>query len=477
MIRRTFVREAALAAMAAGGLTGSLGALSGLAQPRALGSGSRRLRVNGQTRPFNMVCLGDSVMWGQGLKDSSKFTALVESWLQSKLPGRPVNRYVFARSGATITTDAEFDESKIEPWMNDPTLGEVPCSWPYVERQVVVARDYLASHQISADAVDLVLLDGGINDMRVTTVLKEFNTAELVRQKSNQYCNVQMTRLLTQVRNVFQNAKIVVTGYFPIVSEKSDLGFIAALISFPVPAPIAAVLTVDARSRLAALSTAWYNASNADLAAAVASFNAQWGWSKSRAMFARIPWGAEHCYAAPSSRLWLLGLPEDEVYTERHFACDRAGNGKVADITCLEAKMGHPNPAGARAYAEACKTQLNRYLPEWLGLKQMAACVEMDPMPRTGVQTSLTVYATADGPTGRMRVPGTVRIGSQTYPTDTPVPVTLCAARRTTTIDQSGTRPMREVGEKVVSCSPITVSAAGYVDVVVRDYLNAYALP
>ena len=42
-----------------------------------------------------------------------------------------------------------------------------------------------------------------------------------------------------------------------------------------------------------------------------------------------------------------------------------------------------------------------------------------------------------------MKVPATVRIGSQTYSTDTPLPV----------------------------------SANGYVDVVVRDYLKAYALP
>ena len=146
-------------------------------------------------------------------------------------------------------------------------------------------------------------------------------------------------------------------------------------------------------------------------------------------------------------------------------------------MKCLEAKSGHPNPAGAAAYAEACKTQLNRYLPEWLGLKQMAACVEMDPMPRAGVQTSLTVYATADGPTGRMKVPGTVRIGNQTYPTDRPVPVTLCSGSRLVSVDRSGTRVEREVGERVVSCEPITVSAAGYVDVVVRDYLKAYALP
>lgn len=475
--RRTFVKDAAVAAAAASGLTAGLGGLSGLlAQPRAYGSGLYLRTVTGQSRPFNMICLGDSVMWGQGLRESTKFTSQVQGWLKSKLLGRPVNRFVYARSGATITTDPEFDESRIEDWMNNRALGEVPCSWPYVNRQVEVARDHLATQQVSADAVDLVLLDGGINDMRVTTLLKEFNSTDLVREKSAEFCNVQMLDLLTRVRNAFQNAKIVVTGYFPIVSEQSDLGFISALISFPVPAPIAIALTADARSRLARLSTAWYDASNTDLAAAVASFNSKLGSTKSPAAFARIPWGPEHCYAAPNSRLWLVGLPEDEVYFERRSGCVTAGNWKDWDITCLEAKMGHPNPSGAAAYAAACQAQLAQYLVEWGGAKQMSACLEMDVMPTPGGATTLLVHASEAGASWKS-VRGTVRVGGQTFATDTPVPLTLCTKRRRSSIDRSGAKPTREQDGTAVSCEPITVSASGYVDVVIRDYLKAQPLP
>lgn len=476
--RRTFVKDAALAATAACGLSGGLGALSGLwAQPRPSRSVSHRLMVAGQTRPFTMICLGDSVMWGQGLRDSSKFTAKVESWLESKLQGRPVNRFVFARSGATITTDPAFDESRIENWMNNRALGEVPCSWPYVNRQVDVARDYLASQQISPDLVDLVLLDGGINDIGVTTLLNEFTSTELVRQKSAEFCNAQMLELLNRTRSVFQNSKILVTGYFPIVSTQSDLSFITALVSFPVPPPFSVLLTEDARRRLAALSTAWYDASNADLAAAVDSFNNRWGWSKSHATFARIPWGPEHSYAAPSSRLWLIGLPEDEVYFERRSACDAAGNAKIADARCLEAKMGHPNPAGADAYAAACQAQLTRYLAEWGGAKPMRACVEMDEMPASGMATTVLVHATEGS--GQV-VRGTVRVGSQTFATDTPVPLTLCN-RQTAIAGGAATRRGRETAAReramVTNCTPMVVSAPGYVDVVIKDYLSAAAVP
>lgn len=40
------------------------------------------------------------------------------------------------------------------------------------------------------------------------------------------------------------------------------------------------------------------------------------------------------------------------------------------------------------------------------------------------------------------------------------------------TVDRSGTRPTKEA-ETVVACTPLTVSAPGYVDVVIRDYMKA----
>ncbi|HEX2173044.1 MAG TPA: hypothetical protein VHL09_11445, partial [Dehalococcoidia bacterium] len=123
--RRTFVRDAALAAAAGCGLTGGLGALRGLlAQPHPSALKPLVVQGTGQYGPFNMVCLGDSIMWGQGLTESTKFTSLIKTWLESMLPGRSVNRFVYARSGATLGPDKDVpDESHVKPWMNDRTLG------------------------------------------------------------------------------------------------------------------------------------------------------------------------------------------------------------------------------------------------------------------------------------------------------------------------------------------------------------------
>jgi hypothetical protein len=137
--------------------------------------------------------------------------------------------------------------------------------------------------------------------------------------------------------------------------------------------------------------------------------------------------------------------------------------------------MGHPNPAGANAYASACIAQLRQYLPEWRGEKMMSACVEMDPMPAVGTATTLTVHATERGTSGKV-VPGTVRVGTATFSTDTPVPLSLCTQKAVSTVDQSGGKPVRET-DTVAVCTPLTVSAPGYVDVVIENYLSAQLVP
>src|SRR5687767_3712045 len=79
------------------GLTDVGGLASAFARP--LMSGSSASGAN----PIYMVALGDSVMWGQGLADAQKFQTKIASWIQTTNPERrPVQRFNFAHSGATI---------------------------------------------------------------------------------------------------------------------------------------------------------------------------------------------------------------------------------------------------------------------------------------------------------------------------------------------------------------------------------------
>jgi hypothetical protein len=50
-----------------------------------------------------MLVFGDSIMWGQGLKEEYKFHSIVENHIKSNLAGVQVNKKVMAHSGALLS--------------------------------------------------------------------------------------------------------------------------------------------------------------------------------------------------------------------------------------------------------------------------------------------------------------------------------------------------------------------------------------
>src|ERR1041385_301745 len=59
-------------------------------------------------RPLNLLVLGDSISWGQGLKEEHKAWFLVKSWLQQNT-GREVRERIEAHAGAVIGTGNQFE--------------------------------------------------------------------------------------------------------------------------------------------------------------------------------------------------------------------------------------------------------------------------------------------------------------------------------------------------------------------------------
>ena len=106
-------------------------------------------------RQLNMLVLGDSISWGQGLKDDHKAWHLVKTWLQ-ETTGRVVRERVEAHSGAVIGSTETTRISSTE--MLD---GEVNRAVPTVNEQIDAALKSYADPGL----VDLVLVDGCINDI------------------------------------------------------------------------------------------------------------------------------------------------------------------------------------------------------------------------------------------------------------------------------------------------------------------------
>lgn len=396
--------------------------------------------VQVRTRPFNIVAIGDSVMWGQGLLPANKFATKVRDWIAGQL-GKAVELRMRAHSGAiTYPTPGE------PVYENRSYDGEVPADWPTISHQVTLASASVAG-QPPASEVDLVLIDGCANNLGITTVLNPFGNDEALRSDTRGYCGAGMTNVLNEVVRKFPRAEVIVTGYFPYVSGQSDLAALMpvfALVGAAVPPdPIIGGLAVTAgyRERIRARSDLFFQESNASLQAAVdtvnrASFPGRTKFDQIR--FARLNAGPNNSYAAPNSWQFLIPAPpfaQDEVYEARRAQCykvlqEAGGDPNLlpgANLLCIQASMGHPNAAGAQAYADAIKSVAAPFVSGWRTAHVGPMTAREDPFVVQIQQGTMepsggTMLITAtDGPSGP-HLPGTVLLnGVSAGPLGTPL--------------------------------------------------------
>src|SRR5436190_21357401 len=117
-------------------------------------------------RPLNLLVLGDSISWGQGLKDEHKIWYLIKIWLEQMI-GRDVHAWVLAHSGAVIGSPDDPAGGSSEQ-----VDGELSRAYPTINGQLNNAiKGYADPAQ-----VDMVLVDGCINDLDSRRLLNAVNT-------------------------------------------------------------------------------------------------------------------------------------------------------------------------------------------------------------------------------------------------------------------------------------------------------------
>src|SRR5258706_14043044 len=103
---------------------------------------------------FNLLVLGDSIAWGQGLREEHKAWYLVKTWLEKNI-GRQVREREEAHSGAVIGSVGDSAGNPV-PAQD----GEVNRGLPSVNDQI---NNALRAYADPAK-VDLEIVDGCIND-------------------------------------------------------------------------------------------------------------------------------------------------------------------------------------------------------------------------------------------------------------------------------------------------------------------------
>ncbi len=333
-----------------------------------------------QDRPFEFLVVGDSLVWGQGLEEKDKFYSHTAEWLRKDIFAgrRNVNVKVKAHSGATIRFDPK-EAAKYRAAGKDesfPYKGEVNASTPSMWKQVETAA---AEHRAGGHerGADLVMLTAGITDIAVEAVLDPFGDIKKFPPQIEEVCLRRVGTLLEHISAYNPDARIVVVGYYPILSEHSSRskvfngwletlnvpGWLQGAVNNPVLRPlIFGRLFKKAIKR----SRVWVAESDRNLLAAVANHNSKVG--REQAIFIKAPLTEEHVAEAKNTMLFRMrkdGTVEDPLYSERKADCkiafdelERTTGIKYSPKRCSYAAVGHPNQAGARLYADAIATRL-----------------------------------------------------------------------------------------------------------------------
>jgi len=338
-----------------------------------------------RSSPHHIVIFGDSIAWGQGLREEQKYSTLVQNWLAQRLSGQRIVKWTFAHSGAVIGPDANDNLS--------PVAGEVPVPYPSVLAQLSNSTSYLAHHPetdadhaapVSPESVSLVLVNGGINDVNVRDILTVDPTIadpeSWIRGLARHRCVERMQdQLLPRLLSTFPNAQVIVTGYYAIVSPDTRLGDLEKLLDeLGLLGELGALgVTELVRKKLASQCAAFADETTAGLsdvvpraqplqviasastssavrrpdAPAVAALQGQ-GQPQppGRAHFVDFRMASDEAFGASQTKLW--GLPaSDPLAVEREQECNLLG-ASVDHLTCIEASAGHPNVDGARLLAD-----------------------------------------------------------------------------------------------------------------------------
>ena len=361
--------------------------------------------------PVNLLVLGDSISWGQGLRDEHKASYLVKIWLEQQT-GREVRQSMQAHSGAVIGPS----ESSTEPAARDLMLqldGEISRADPTVNEQV----DYAVKAFGNPARVDLVVVNGCINDVDSRRLLNAAYTPDRIVELAQAKCGPPVEALLRRIASTFTSAHVIIIGYYPILTDKTanDLFMRALAKRFYSPQPNAPKMNDKAlRARLIANSREWYHTSNQTLSAAARKVDAELtrAGSNRHVLFADPAYRPENAFAAKQTRLWgfdatwlrkmlvvfTLGRVQlrsnDELRSYRGDLCKKSIS-KPADETpeqkasredrlmrCRLAAVAHPNRKGAAMYADAIGNLLRPLIGEAGWLPRRASAASQSPSPK-----------------------------------------------------------------------------------------------
>ena len=333
--------------------------------------------------PFEYLIVGDSLIWGQGLEEKDKFYTHIAEWLRSEAFGnrREVNLKIKAHSGSTL----KFHPDEAEKYKKngcDETYyhkPEVNVGFPSCWKQIEVAADEY--REAGKSGADLIMICSGITDITTSRVYDPKGDDDALRAEIKLYCFDDMYDVLDHAAAKNPNAVIAVIGYYQAISSKTSSAKILnawlEALSFPRPLKIFANNPIvrpmyfnKLKERAVVRARIWRDESTRNFKDAVEKLNQKYG--SQRAIMVESPLTEDDAAEAPKTKLFRMGkggVTKDAMARERIKDCNdslpvlkRTTGIEYPVRLCEIAAVGHPDPSGARAYAEAIKNALKPML-------------------------------------------------------------------------------------------------------------------
>jgi len=281
---------------------------------------------------YRICVFGDSHGFNGGTAEHLKYYTLIKNYLELQ---NNIGVYVSveAHHGAIIGKNKHTQYDKLH--------GEISTDYPTIHQQVSKI-----ANEPDASAVDLVLMDGGANDIPITRVMIESDPDDLsqisqdFKQDINKYLYHDFKDLLKKTLGVFPNAEIIPFSYFHTFSDKSKASF-ATLFALAGYAAIKGLSAEDIKkfflgtflidkfedginnvNKLRTLNNIWITESTKGMKRATEEANNEVE-GRNRAHFVDLETKPVHAAHASKSLLWepvkeaFLLRPTDDRYEER----------------------------------------------------------------------------------------------------------------------------------------------------------------
>ena len=311
---------------------------------------------------FNVLVLGDSISWGQGLRKEQKISSLMTEEIR-RVNGDAVATIVnYARSGSVLTSGLTPPPIRLD-FNLENERGEVPNTNVSVNKQI---DDFLAQGHDPLK-VDFLQLCAGINDVGLSNILTYLDNRSAIIPQVASHIASPMTSLLNRCLQLFANARIFVLGYYTIISEKSfprtpdEVDAAVGILTETRPSPHS-VFTDTARRNVIANCRAFTVSSRDTIQGVVDGVNAG---QRIRVFFVDPDFAPRHCLFTPLRTSLLFGLTigmttTDPMRSARTELCGVVHAANDADTlfrrkNCNLAAVGHPKPEGAKRYFNAMK--------------------------------------------------------------------------------------------------------------------------